>query len=88
MMTRRSWVLGMVLAVGVALGCDESPTEPEVPGGAGIRILLPAGTDTLAWLRVELWHDNDVVPLQCNTVLAPEGARLPATLAVFLSFCG
>jgi hypothetical protein len=61
-------------------GCSEEPVA--TLGGAGLRLELPAGADTLDWLRVEIWHDNSIPPELCSllsteatprTVLAQPG---------------
>lgn len=66
---------GIALAVflGLGSGCSESPSEP-VLEGAGLRIELPAGTETLEWVRVELWHDNAVSPPGCLLAGPARGA--------------
>jgi hypothetical protein len=42
-----------------------------------LRIELPDGTENLAWLRVELWHDNEIPPPSCLAGPAP-GRVAPA----------
>lgn len=77
-------VLGGALAV--ATGCSDNTVSPELLQGAGIRLTLPAGTDQLPWVRVELWDDNVTPPPDCAagqaagaaTATAPEGFRLLA----------
>jgi hypothetical protein len=68
------------LAVGGALlgllpGCGDSTTSPDLGGGAGIRLELPAGADTLAWIRVGLWNLGTVSPPDCPAVSSAGGAR-------------
>jgi len=53
----------LALAV-LLLGCSEEP--PPTLGGAGVRVVLPAGADSVQWIQVELWHDNPVPPVLCS----------------------
>ena len=63
-----------LVAVALGLGCADSPTQP-ASGGAGLRVQLPAGADTLDWVRVELWDDNVTVPDGCISFSA-EGSGI------------
>lgn len=75
---------GVVLVWGAGSGCSEKPSAPEIAGGAGIRFSLPAGSETLGWVRMELWDVNDITPQQCSrtgepgrVLLSPSDDPLP-----------
>lgn len=57
----------LLLAVAVSFAAcgEDEPTAPEIMGGAGLRVILPQGYETLEDLRVEIWHDNAVPPPRC-----------------------
>lgn len=61
-------------ALAVATGCEDNTLAPELVRGAGIRLSLPAGTEQLPWLRVELWDDNATPPPDCAAAPAPAAA--------------
>ncbi len=65
-MTARSGLALLALA-GMAAGCSDGPTGPAVEGGAGLRVLLPAGVPDSARVEVDLWQENAVPPPTCPT---------------------
>ena len=65
-MRTASVVLAGLILVFVAGGCSEKPSAPEISGGAGIRFSLPAGSENLDWVRMELWDANTISPPQCS----------------------
>lgn len=70
----RSLVILLLLGA-LAAGCGDDP--PPTLGGAGLRLHLPPGADTLAWVQVEIWHDNPVPPVLCSLLTTDASPTAP-----------
>jgi len=71
-MVRRSGVALLFLGVMLA-ACDETTApDPKLIDGAGIRVMLPDGADSLSGVRVELWDaaHNGIPAPDCRGLLS------------------